>query len=96
MIIHVEYTISEVICSMNSTGNVKRTLAGTADFCYCLFDMYNHVIWDVISYLFRKVQQEEKESRVQTAKPHKPHSGEEIIMANPCVMHVAFITNYIV
>ena len=47
-------------------------------------------------HFFRKVQQEEKASRVQTAKPHKLHSGGEITMANPCVMHVAFITNYIV
>jgi hypothetical protein len=54
------------------------------------------MVFGISFHFFRKVQQEEKESRVQTAKPHKPHSGEEITMANPCVMHVAFITNYIV
>ena len=46
--------------------------------------------------IFRKVLREGKESRVQTAKPHKLRSGEEIIMESLCVMPVAFITNYIV
>ena len=44
---------------------------------------------------FSRVRGEGKEQHVQIAKPHKQHSGEEIIMASPCAMPVACITNYI-
>ena len=102
MIIDVEYTIAEIICSTNSTDKVKIILIGilltfVVKFLGQLL-FIQHVQKGYLEchfILFSRVRQKGKEPHVQIAKPHKQHSGEEILVASPCAMPVVCITNYI-